>query len=223
MVSPQLELEHEPEARSKAKDDVLRELEAYDRISKSLKTGLLGIRTAKQGIERLEDKVSHVPETKPTLQPSRPEPLEVSVCSTCQNHLDSRVAYLYVPVPRLWRHEPRFRFTLLGLIVLLFSLWYIAESALCYIYCKPDYCYPSEPCQWTHDDPTWGLSIPVKLDQWVTGGQARELAGRMMDDVLDVIADAWDSASGRLITQVDAADLDWGGKQQLKRRLLKRG
>ncbi|KAK3330285.1 hypothetical protein B0H66DRAFT_465900 [Apodospora peruviana] len=199
------------------------DLEAYDRMSKSLQTGLLGIRTAKQGIERLEDKVWHVD----AKDRSHTHDLTVSmVCPICHGHSaegKAALTYVHLPLPRLWHRQPKFRFTLLGFVLFLLSLWYIAESSMCFFYCKPQYCYPGEPCDWSVDDPLWGYSIPVKLDQWLTGGQGRALAGQVGPEVTDWLADAWDIATGTDITQVDTSRYSWDQKRQHRRRLLKRG
>ncbi|KAK3383916.1 hypothetical protein B0T24DRAFT_606689 [Lasiosphaeria ovina] len=199
-----------------------KELAAYDRMSKTLKTGILGIRTAKKGIERLEDKVSHA-DTKDIVHGAHGN--SSIMCPVCHGHLATEVSgsYIRLPLPRLWSRDPRFRFTLSGLLVFLLSLWYIAESSVCFLYCKPLYCYPGKPCDWSPDDPLWGYSIPVKLDQWVTGGRAREFANRVGPDVADWLADVWDVAIGSDITQVDTSYYTWDQKRQHRRRLLKKG
>ncbi|KAL2020163.1 hypothetical protein VTK56DRAFT_8687 [Thermocarpiscus australiensis] len=206
-------------------DDREKELQAYDRMSRSLKTGLLGIRTAKQGIERLEDKVLHA-DTKNTPHPP-PDgsiggaPASCPVCHDRQPPAYTSMAYVHLPLPRLWYRKPHFRFTLLGLALFLFSLWYIAESWMCFLYCKPQYCYPGTPCDWSPDDPTWGYAIPVKLDQWVTGGHGRRAARRLEPQAADWLADLWDAATGVDITAVDTSRYSWEQKRQHRRRLAK--
>jgi hypothetical protein len=202
------------------------ELEAYARMSQSLQTGLLGIRTAKQGIELLEKKVSHG-DTKDhphaahgnstTADPSCP------LCRDTQLTASPTVTYVHLPLPRLWYRQPRFRFTLLGLVLFLTSLWYLMETWMCFLYCKPQYCYPGTPCDWSPDDPTWGYAIPVKLDQWTTGGQGKQLASRLVPEVTDWLADLWDAATGVDIATVDTSRYTWEQKRQHRRRLAKRG
>ncbi|KAK0730570.1 hypothetical protein B0H67DRAFT_477497 [Lasiosphaeris hirsuta] len=208
------------------------ELEAFDRMSKSLMTGLIGIRTAKQGIQDLEDKVSHA-ETKERDTATKEPPSHSthgsdggSVCTTCQGHPpseDASQAYIRLPLPRLWQKHPSFRFTFLGLVLFLLSLWYIVESTMCRLYCKPQFCLPGEVCDWSPDDPQWGYSAPVKLDQWITGGQGRALVHQVWPEVDDWLADIWDVTMGTDITTVDTSRYNWKQKCRHRRRLLKKG
>lgn len=202
------------------------ELEAYDRMSKTLQTGLLGIRTAKQGIERLEDKVAHA-DSKSEL-PAPVTAVEAAArhgeCPSCEESAaGASLAHVHLPVPRLWHRAPRFQFTWLGLLLFLLSLWYATESSLCAAYCKPQYCYPGRPCAWSLDDPLWGFALPVKLDQWTTGGQGRRVLNKIGPDVVDWMADLWDAATGTDIAQVDTTYYDWHQKRQHKRRLMRKG
>lgn len=200
------------------------ELETYDRMSKSLTTGLLGIRTAKQGIERLEDKVSHN-ERKTKAGVFAADAVDGKDCFLCETHPHGGniTYYIPLPLPRLWHRQPRTRPTLLGLIVLLLLLWSAAESITCELYCKPQSCYSNKPCDWSPEDPLWGGALPVKLDQWIAGGAGRRLANRVGPDVVDWIADIWDAATGTDITKVDTSHYGWQQRRQHKRRLLKHG
>jgi hypothetical protein len=204
------------------------ELEAYHRLSQSLETGLAGIRSAKRGIEDLENKVAHADirehsQRKASGESARGESPSCPACHIPQPPADSAVAYIRLPLPRLWYRRPKFRFTLLGLALFLVSLWYIAESCMCFWYCKPEYCYPGMPCDWSSDDPVWGYAIPVKLDQWITGGQGRELTHRFRPEVADWLADMRDAATGTDITTVDTSRYSWEQKRQHRRRLAKKG
>jgi hypothetical protein len=217
-----------PEVAGNGKLDRQRELEAYDRMSRSLETGLLGIRSAKQGIERLEDKVAQA-DLKEHLQHTahgnhaKGESPSCPVCQGSKPPADAAVTYVHLPLPRLWYRRPTFRFTLLGLGLFLLSLWYIAESWMCFRYCKPEYCYPGTPCDWSADDPVWGYAIPVKLDQWVTGGQGMHLTRRLRPEVTDWLADLRDAATGTDITTVDTSRYSWEQRRQHRRRLAKKG
>jgi hypothetical protein len=209
------------------KSDREKELEAYDRMSRSLKTGLLGIRTAKQGIERLEGRVSHadVKESPHTAHGGNTQGMHPS-CPDClagQPTALSTVTYVHLPLPLLWYRRPKFKFTFLGLALFLLSLWYIAESWMCFLYCKPQYCSPGTPCDWSPDDPVWGYAIPVKLDQWAADGQGRALARRLAPDMADWVADLWDAATGTDITAVDTSRYNWEQRRQHRRRLAKKG
>jgi hypothetical protein len=210
------------------KPDRQRELEVFDRLNRSLKSGLLGIRTARQGIERLEGKVLQA-DINGTVSTPHGESGEIatdSSCSLChgkQPTIQEPITYVHFPLPLLWRRRPKFRFTVLGFVVFLFTLWYIAESLTCQRYCKPQYCYPGSPCSWSPDDPTWGYAIPVKLDQWVAGGYGRNLISRLKPQVSDWVADLWDAATGTDITTVDTSRYTWEQKRQHRRRLAKKG
>ncbi|KAK4224596.1 hypothetical protein QBC38DRAFT_485110 [Podospora fimiseda] len=250
--------------------DVQDEIDRYERMSRTIKNGLLGIQSAKQGIQRLEDKFAAglksttqepakdrvkeepidesakvstkeatrpVPKKasakQPTKQPTTLDPSvgghshektgsECPLCPPPSQAPTPGVTYVHLPVPRLWYRKPKFRFTLIGLILFLFSAWYIAESTMCYFFCKPLFCYPGEPCNWSPDDPFWGYAIPVKLDQWSTGGHGRDLVREWYPEVTDWVADVWDAATGTDIETVDTTHYDWWQRRQHRRRLYKK-
>ncbi|KXH56579.1 hypothetical protein CSAL01_03413 [Colletotrichum salicis] len=213
------------------------ELEQYDRMSKTLKDGLFNIRTAKQGIERLEGQVSHaegkhddattlekVSEKQPLAKGShhRHNPDHARDCPDCVGQTPIKeVSYLHLPVPSLYHRNP-FRLTFLGLVFLMVSLWYAAESAMCEAYCRPTTC-SSTPCVWSPTDPTWGVAIPVKLDEWATGGLGRQLTNQYSEEASDLWADALDFVTGTDITTIEINTLDFYDKRQLRRRLRKKG
>ncbi|KAM5354504.1 hypothetical protein ACJ41O_001151 [Fusarium nematophilum] len=132
------------------------------------------------------------------------------------------MSYIQIPIPHLYHRKPSFRLSLLGLLTLLFSLWYAAESTMCAMYCRPTRC-GTTPCIWSVDDPTFGTAIPVKIDQWTTGGRGRILFDQVKEEVDDWIADAVDMYHGREITEVDIRGLSFEGKRQHRRRLRKKG
>ncbi|KAK3299123.1 uncharacterized protein B0H64DRAFT_91767 [Chaetomium fimeti] len=194
-----------------------KELEAYDRMSRSLETGLLGIQIAKQGIERLEDKVAQADLNNHLQHTSHGQHAKG------KSPTDTTATYVALPLPRLWHRRPKFRFTLLGLSLFLLSLWYIAESWMCFRYCKPEYCYPGAPCDWSSDDPVWGYAIPVKLDQWMAGGQGRLLTRHLGLEAADWLADLRDAATGADIAAVDTSRYNWEQKRRHRRRLARKG
>ncbi|PMD14536.1 hypothetical protein NA56DRAFT_372291 [Hyaloscypha hepaticicola] len=129
-----------------------------DRMNQQLKNTSFSIRDAKHGIERLEQQVA---------SSYTPTPV-----------LDDQVYIqinLKIPVPRLvvstpidqnrgpfgWRRG--WKFTWVGLIMFLFGLWYVAESAMCSVYCHPK---QSSRNTWQPSDPFFPWAIPTKLDQW---------------------------------------------------------
>ncbi|RGP59991.1 hypothetical protein FSPOR_10937 [Fusarium sporotrichioides] len=139
------------------------------------------------------------------------------------SHPDARtVSYIQFPVPQLYRRKPFFRLTLLGLIVFLLGSWYVAESAMCTQFCRPTRCSGS-PCVWSVNDPTFGNAIPVKLDQWATGGRGRIIAEQFKEEIGDWFADMKDIYYDREITDIDINRLSFEQKRQHRRRLRKKG
>ncbi|TEA12973.1 hypothetical protein C8034_v005560 [Colletotrichum sidae] len=230
---------------SKTQED--REIEKhYEKMSKQLQHGLLNIRTAKQGIERLEDQVYHEQKytgrnpsdvkttgAMDTLTEKSPIASQLDHdhidhdrnCPQCVGRSSSKKAvrlnYLHLPVPSLFQREP-FRLTFLGIVLLLASVWYGAESVMCELYCRPTVC-STTPCVWSSTDPTWGTALPVKLDEWTTNGWGRQVAAQLSEEASDLWADAQDFMSGIDINDIDINTLDFYGKRQLRRRLRKKG
>ncbi|KAL6880791.1 hypothetical protein J3F83DRAFT_3300 [Trichoderma novae-zelandiae] len=216
------------------------EIAAYERMNKTLQTGLLRIRSAKQGIERIEDRFSRAqpqsPEKKSAALTEAPEGHEhhghesvTAGCPYCASSSKSAspapVTYLHLALPRLFHREPTFRLTWLGLFTLLLSLWYATEATMCSLYCRPTTCPASKsPCVWSFDDPTeFGTALPIKLDQWISGGQGRQLASVAYEEAHDLFADVQDLALGRSITDVDTEALSPEQKRRHRRRLRKKG
>lgn len=135
----------------------------------------------------------------------------------------SIIAYIHFPIPRFYHRHPSFRLTLLGLLVTIFSAWYAAESAACAKYCRPQICTPNAPCVWSFDDPTFGYAMPVKADQWITGGQGRAVANHLVEEARDWMADLADVALGRSIQDVDTSNMSFEAKRRHRRRMGKKG
>ena len=194
----------------------------FDRMTRR---ALMELHTAKKGIEALEDKLSHSGDALPT-KDEKLASVDHSApghhCSSCAAlPASSAVAFILIPVPRLYHRRP-FRLTLLGFLLFLFAAWYTAETATCALYCRPEICTQT-PCVWSPDDPTFGTALPSKLDQWTTGGQGRVVVARLSEQVEDLIADVWDFATGTDIRDVDPRTLDFYGRRQYRRRLRKKG
>ncbi|KAI0971339.1 hypothetical protein F4678DRAFT_432509 [Xylaria arbuscula] len=197
--------------------DRQRELEAYDRMSKSLQTGLLGIRSAKKGIERLEDKVTHHTDDKPdrktaydTQTSSRPPLSQVGTTS------------IHIPVPRLYRQEPKFKLTTLGIVTICTIVWYALECTFCFLYAGPEYiCTPTIPCDWSSNEPYFPYTMPFMLDEWATGGRGRGLALKMGEEVGDILADVSDWMTNTDFTQFDERYMDVWQRKRHRRRLRK--
>jgi hypothetical protein len=158
-----LDLERDSKGRplSEKERERRQEISAYERMAKSIKSGLLNIRDAKRGIERLEDRVS-----------SSPEPMVHTHnhhhCTACAS-LDPWY-HVTFSVPKLWVKDPTsltgVRFTWWGLPLVLFITWFILESLTCEYICHPKYAIVNE---WHPSDPFWGWALPTLVDRW-TGG-----------------------------------------------------
>ncbi|OAA41827.1 hypothetical protein ISF_09755 [Cordyceps fumosorosea ARSEF 2679] len=103
------------------------------------------------------------------------------------------VAYLHLPLPRLFHLSPRPRLTLLGLVLCALSLWWAVETAMCGLYCRPTTCSSGPaPCVWSFDDPAgFGAALPVKLDQWATGGRGRAAWAAVREELADALDGVW--------------------------------
>lgn len=199
-----------------------RELQTYDRMSKSLKTGLLGIRSAKQGIERLEDKVAHSEHKS-----SSPQVFADLGLSSSSNNLAHRPQHgesaLYIPFPALYRRQPRFKLTAFGLLSLILAIWYTVESALCSLYVTPYECTPTVPCYWSPNEPYFPYATPFMLDEWTTGGRGRALAWRAGEEMGDIMAEVVDWVTGNDFAKEDELYMNVWERKRHRRRLQKNG
>lgn len=223
---------------------------AYNRMSKTLTTGLLGIRSAKQGIDRLHGHLAQAESSpqKPSIETKtatvispdiKHEPTSSHTLHHQQNHQGSEkdcpycaasatpkaVTYIHLALPRLFHRKPRFHLTILGILTLILSLWCAAESTMCSLYCRSVACSnPTKPCVWSFDDPmSFGTALPIKLDQWVTGGYGREVWNYAVEEVGDWYADMQDLTLGRDITKVAVETLSIAQRRSHRRRLGKKG
>lgn len=191
------------------------QLKRLNGMSDALKTGLAGIRTAKKGIERLEDQVSRP--GKDSMDPVQPVTIPAGDTYT----------YIQIPVPRLYRTTPRFKLTIFGLILLLLGLWqayWIAEDVFYDQWGKQTLCYRGSPCRWDPDLPEYGYVIPVKLDEWLTGGALRPHAAHWLEEAEDGWADLLDWWTGTDIRDVHHQSIRTSaGKAQYWRRIEKKG
>ncbi|CEJ92751.1 hypothetical protein VHEMI08382 [[Torrubiella] hemipterigena] len=135
----------------------------------------------------------------------------------------SIIAYIHFPIPRFYHRDPTFRLTLLGLFVTLLSMWYAAETTTCAKFCRPATCTTQSPCVWAYDDPTFGYAIPVKVDQWLTGGYGRAVTTHLVEETRDWLADLYDAATGRSINDADMVGMSFEAKRRYRRRLAKKG
>lgn len=200
------------------------QLKRMNGMSEALKTGLAGIRNAKRGIERLEDQVSRPGRPARGSNQNRPADLGKSGTSAQQSDI---YTYIQVPVPRLYRTSPKFRPTLFGLLLLFLGLWqlyWIVEGLFYDQWGKQQFCYRGVPCRWDMDDPEFGYVIPVKLDEWITGGALRPYAAHWLEEARDGWADLEDWLTNTDIRQVHhQAIRDPVKKEQYWRRIEKKG
>lgn len=213
-----LQVEDDLDVKFSEMSDRERELEAYDRMSKSLQTGLLGIRSAKKGIERLEDKVTHHSATD-----DQPDSKAVSGSRpSSQPPLQDAAAPVLLSVPRLYRKDPKFKLTSLGIVTICAIVWYALECAFCFLYAGPEYlCTPTIPCDWSPNEPYFPYTMPFMLDEWATGGKGRALALRAGEEVGDMLADISDWVTNTDFTQFDERYMNAWQRKRHRRRLRK--
>ncbi|KAI1180707.1 hypothetical protein F4777DRAFT_529011 [Nemania sp. FL0916] len=205
--------EGDPVANVSDMSDRQRELAAYDRMSKSLQTGLLGIRSAKKGIERLEDKVNHNGGKDDRARPV-PQPPQAQ----------GEAGPVYIALPRLYRRNPRFKLTTLGVITICVFIWYVLECAFCSMYAGPNYiCTPTIPCDWSPHEPYFPYTMPFMLDEWTTGGKGKAFALKAGEEIGDLLAEVSDWVTNTDFTRYDERYMDVWQRKRHRRRLRKHG
>lgn len=193
-----------------------------------------GLRASRKGMEKLEQQVSHSeqqmkPRAKPlTTQHGHQHVAHDPACPECATSKPTDVVtYVHVPVPRLYRTRPKFKLTWTGFFMVLFCLWHMywfVEDLFYDRWGKQAFCYRGSPCRWDVDDPEYGFVIPVKLDEWLTGGAVRPHASRWLEEAEDSWADFEDWWRGTNIQQVDHRTIrDSSKKAQYWRRIQKKG
>lgn len=195
------------------------ELAAYEELSAAVERDLMQPQPKQKHIEKHQQKLpSHDEKHKHQHAKDVHCPLCVAQPAT------HTVAYLHLPLPRLFYRRPHLRLTLLGLLLSVLALWYAAESAACSLYCRPRTCSGPAPCVWSFDDPaSFGAALPIKLDQWTTGGRGRVLLAAMSETVGDWAADVRDGITGVRLEDVDAEGMTFAQRRRHRRRLAKRG
>lgn len=212
----------EDDTKALPADDDMKRMNA---MTEALNTGLAQIRNAKRGIERLEGQVSRPgkPNTN-TNHHGGQEPVHIGVPHVGQ---DDTFVYVPLPIPKLYRTTPKVRPTLMGfflLCVCLHQVYWFVEGLFYDQWGKQTVCYRGEPCRWNMDDPEYGYVIPVKLDEWITGGAIRPHAAHWLEEAQDRWADVDDWLTGTDIRQVQhQAIRDSKEKAQYWRRIEKKG
>ncbi|RYP65856.1 hypothetical protein DL771_008085 [Monosporascus sp. 5C6A] len=193
-----------------------REVEPYTRMSKSLKSLLTDIRSAKQGIERLEDRVTH----------SEPKASKVSADLEAPKSqptpcLDSGA--ILVSMPRLWRRDPKFKLTPLGILSIFLAIWWPLELLFSHEYAIEYACTPTVPCDWSPNEPYYPYTMPFMLDEWATGGKVRKWVFWIGEELGDLAAEASDWITNTDFTQYDERYMDVWERKRHRRRLRKHG
>lgn len=211
-------LKVEDDANTPELTDSERELQPYARMGKSLNTLLTGIRSAKHGIERLEDKVTHI-EHKPQV----PGELKLPNTTTSASYSPDSAA-IVVSLPRLWRRNPKFKLTTFGVVSLLLAIWWSLELVFTHYYAVPEYaCIANVPCDRSPNDPHYPYTMPFMLDEWVTGGTGRAWALRAGEELGDFAAEVTDWLTSADFTLRDERYMNVWERQRHHRRLQKHG
>ncbi|KAH6648422.1 hypothetical protein BKA67DRAFT_574753 [Truncatella angustata] len=215
-------LKIEEDMKAAGLTDQERELQAYDRMSKSLKTGLLGIRSAKQGIERLEDKVIHSDHTDFDAQIDA-ELQKLSRSTSPSTHKPFRTESVGITWPKLFSRQPRFRLTPLGILTMAIAIWYVIEATFCSRYVNHYECPRGMTCDWSPNEPYFPYAAPFMLDEWATGGKGRALVWRIGDAVGDVRSEVSDWLTGHDFTKDEVMYMNIWERKRHRRRLHRRG
>lgn len=188
---PDLEREGKGQPMSDQERERRKEMLTIERMNKTIRSGLLNIRDAKRGIERLEDQVSSSPEPISHKYDHDHKKQNCPICTP-----QSSFYHITLPVPRLWSRDPTkwtgVRFTWLGLLLAVFMAWLFAETVTCEYICHPEYASTND---WSPDDPFWGGALPKLLDR-VTGGIMNFMLKYVWWAVL-YFWSSWSIASGR--------------------------
>ncbi|KAG5989197.1 hypothetical protein E4U43_004545 [Claviceps pusilla] len=241
------EKEEEEENEEKGEKNKASDRRSSTLVSRTDSTVRSDSREATKGMERLEGEMARVAEklsshtvkpTKPSSHLSAPPQNKDKVKKTENDRVvktqhkdrsqptsetsETSETYLHIPLPYLWHASPRLGFTWLGRLLAMLLVWFVAEQALCALYCRPATCV-STPCVYSYDDPTLGYALPVKLDQWTTGGHGRRVLHRIHEDLQDLVADMQDALTGRSIQDIPVEQVPVPQRRQHWRRLRKRG
>ncbi|KAH7330203.1 hypothetical protein BKA65DRAFT_508859 [Rhexocercosporidium sp. MPI-PUGE-AT-0058] len=165
-----------------------------------------GIRDARKGIGRLDELFSSIPSAPlapvaPTISEGTkaaevtPGPKPINESASNNTFIELKLKVKRPEWCQFWTANPEpqtrgrfasfgsrnWKFTWLGLILTIFSAWYLTESVMCGIYCHPT---TSSTNTWQPSDPFFPYAIPTKLDQWtgkVVSGTARVIRLQVVD------------------------------------------
>ncbi|KAG6017704.1 hypothetical protein E4U41_004155, partial [Claviceps citrina] len=185
-----------------------------EKMGRTVRSGLCNIREAKMGIERLEGRLAQQQEqqeqqeqqqqkAKAKVKVKTEDEDQWPICAadskpTTTPTPTSTTATGIVATPRKHLTQRRWLLQLVLVLAAAFLTYGALESLTCWRFCRPSTCDPTTPCVYSYDDPTrLGTALPVKLDQWLTGGRGRSTAHWMLEEGLDRMADVQDWAAGR--------------------------
>jgi hypothetical protein len=136
---PILDLEYNEHGLPLSQKEIERriELKTFDRMNQSLKATSSGLRDARLGIERIEQKVS--------------SSIEIAQPSEVKD-----------PIPKP-DQQPSWKFIWFRFILSLLAIWCVSELAMCAQFCHPK---NSRVNTWQPSDQFFPWAIPTKLDQW---------------------------------------------------------
>lgn len=212
-----------------------KELMRMIHMGKVLNPVLASIRQAKKGIGRLEDRVAQSEQASESIKNETKGHTAMAGHNHDAHHLNcpqcaatqqgnNLLAYVPLPVPLFWRTQPRFRLTWLGTLLLLLASWYVLENAFYDRWGRQYVCYRGSPCNWSPEQPDYGYVVPVKLDEWLTGGMVRPHAAHWLEEASDLYADFEDWWAGIDLRDINSAAIrDPAKREQYFRRIDKKG
>lgn len=212
-----------------------KELMRMIHMGKVLNPVLASIRQAKKGIGRLEDRVAQSEQASESVKNEATGHAAIGLhnheahCLSCPQCAATQqgnnlLAYVPLPVPLFWRTQPRFRLTWLGTLLLLLASWYVLENSFYERWGRQYVCYRGSPCNWSPEQPDYGYVVPVKLDEWLTGGMVRPHAAHWLQEASDLYADFEDWWAGIDLRDIRSGAIrDPAKREQYFRRLDKKG
>lgn len=227
----EFKIDHEPATRheSKAEDEA-----GLKVLGVSVQRALLEVQDSRKGIDRLIEVTEanaiagasqdDIMKRLQVLENSHRKPSSSSSKSRSTSDKGGAVKPTRYIKSWFW-HQGRpswlCRFLILAVI------WALLETATCRTYCRPSSCSPGQDCSWTPADPFPGYSLPVKLDEWATGGKGRVLFEHLTEEIGDLVEDAkeavmglgGDGGSGKK----EANLMSWEERRRYRRRLVRRG
>ncbi|POS82683.1 hypothetical protein EPUL_006574 [Erysiphe pulchra] len=180
------ELDHDRSNLSQVKNERIFVYLTMERMKRMLGSASHSFHDMKNCLQRLEQQVTSTsPIDKTTTTAERLKDKNdcnaIPIVSLISSWLYIRVPSSRPEPTRLFR-DRNWKFTWLGLTLLIFLLWYITELAMCRVFCHPKY---SNKNTWQPSDPFFPWAIPTKLDQW-TG---RLISGGV-ETILDLFRDS---------------------------------